>query len=102
MYKIEYTREFFHDLENIYNYIALDSLYYARKTIKEIYERIDTLRHSPYMWRKVPELDLNSIREIIYKSYRIIFEINDICKTVILQTIIHGKRDFNSTYHYKI
>ena len=54
------------------------------------------------MWRKVPELDLNSIREIIYKSYRIIFEINDICKTVILQTIIHGKRDFNSKYHYKI
>ena len=83
MYKIKYTREFFHDLENIYNYISLDSLYYARKTIKEI-------------------PDLNSIREIIYKSYRIIFEINDICKTVILQTIIHGKRDFNSTYHYKI
>ena len=63
------------DLIQIYNYIYEDSVYYAVKTVDEIVRRTDNLNFSPYMGRKVPEYDLIAIRELIYKSYRIIYEV---------------------------
>ena len=54
------------------------------KTVDEIVKRTDNLNFSPYMGRKVPEYDLNELRELIYKSYRIIYEVQS------TQIIIHG------------
>jgi len=42
------------------------------------------------MGRKVPEYDLVQIREIIYKSYRIIYEVQG--KTILIRRIWHSAR----------
>ena len=60
------------------------------KTVDEIVKRTDNLNFSPYMGRKVPEYDLNELRELIYKSYRIIYEVQR--DTILIRRIWHSAR----------
>ena len=78
------------DLIQIYNYIYEDSKYYALKTINEIMQKTDNLEIFPYMGRKVPEYNLNRFRELIYKSYRIIYEVQS--TKIIIHRIWHSAR----------
>lgn len=78
------------DLSQIYTFISNDSLYYARKTANDILNKIDDLLIFPYMGRKVPEYNINNIRELIYKSYRIIYEIES--NKILIQRIWHSSR----------
>ena len=78
------------DLIQIYNYIYIDSIYYAIKTINEITKTTDNLENFPYMGRKVPEYDICNIRELIYKSYRIIYEVQS--NKIIIHRIWHSAR----------
>ena len=90
MAKIEWTERALADLKQIHDYIARDSFFYADSFANKVYMRIQALRSSPEIGRKVPEMDDPSIRELIFQSYRIIYEIeNDMVKIV---TIIHGSR----------
>ena len=47
MVKLEYSIPARNDLKSIYNFIAFDSEYYARKFVKEIRERIKGLKKYP-------------------------------------------------------
>ena len=78
------------NLIQIYNYIYEDSAYYAVKTVNGILKLADNLKFSPYMGRKVPEYDLVQISELIYKSYRIIYEVQD--NRVFIRRIWHSAR----------
>lgn len=64
------------DLESIKNYISKDSIYYANKTVNEIINKTEYLSMFPYIGRKIPEYDNINLREIIYKSYRILYKVN--------------------------
>ena len=63
------------NLSHIREYIARDSIFYANKTLIEIDKRINNLSLFPEIGRYVPELDSKKIRELIYKSYRILYYI---------------------------
>ena len=78
------------DLSQIYFYISNDSLYYANKTIDNILSRLEDLTLFHYMGRKVPEYNINNIRELIYKSYRIIYEIES--NKILIRRIWHSSR----------
>lgn len=82
----EYTDQ---ELEQIYNYINQDSEFYANKTINEIYKRIENLLLFPEMG-KVIDKD-NNIRQIIYKSYKILYRFNS--KNIYILHIIHHSRN---------
>ena len=84
MVKLNWREDANNNLIQIYNYIYEDSVYYAVKTVNEITKSTESLEMFPYMGRKVPEYDLTHIRELIYKSYRIIYEVHS------NQIIIHG------------
>ena len=75
MVKLKWLKTASDDLIQIYNYIYKDSIYYSIKTINEILKLTDNLVFSKYMGRKVPEYNLREIRELIYKSYRVIYEV---------------------------
>ena len=90
MVKIEWSKIANDNLLQIYNYIYQDSIYYATKTINKIIQITDNLDFSPYMGRKVLEYHDNKIRELIYKSYRIIYEIN--LNKVFIRRIWHSAR----------
>lgn len=79
------------DLVLIKAYISKDSVYYANKTIYDIKERINTLLLFPYMGRYVPKYDINSIRELIYKSYRIIYYVSSSNDIYILKILHHSQ-----------
>lgn len=94
--KIIMHNEVKESLAEIYNYISEDSIKYANKTIENIYERIEFLKFSPYLGRYVPELSSKYYRELIYKSYRIVYSVNEKTNIVYIHFVIHSKRDFNS------
>lgn len=78
----------------IKNYIARDSIYYSEKTIREIYSRINNLIIFPYMGRKIPEYNNEYYREIIYKSYRVFYNVES--NYIIILNVFHHSRDFSS------
>lgn len=78
------------DLIQIYSYIYQDSVYYSIKTINNIIDLVDNLKYLPYMGRKIPELNNEKRREIIYKSYRIMYEVES--NVILIRRIWHTKR----------
>lgn len=96
--KILISNEAYEDLESIYEYISYDSIKYANETISNIYSLIYRLEDSPYLGRYVPELSNKKYLEIIYKSYRIFYEVSEINNLIYIHFIIHGKRNFEKFY----
>jgi len=88
------------DIDNIAIYIAKDSEFYALKTKNEIYDKIYGLETSMYHGRRVPELDNNSIQELIYHdNYRIIFQIqNDV---VYILQVLNARQSFNKNFRFE-
>lgn len=76
------------ELEQIYNYIGQDSEFYASKTINEIYKRIKNLLLFPEMGKVIDKG--NNIRQIIYKSYKILYSFNS--DNIYILHIIHHSR----------
>lgn len=92
-YQIELTNKTLRDISGIYNYIRKDSIYYAVKTNNEIEKKILNLSFMPFMGRKLIDSENNNIfnlREIIYKSYRIIYGINS--ETIYVRRVLHYAR----------
>ncbi len=73
MAKIIWTKQSIKDLKSIFDYIALDSKYYAGRLIKRLVLRTDQLEVFPESGRIVPEKEDSNIREIIEGNYRIFF-----------------------------
>ena len=91
MAKLNWLNEANSDLFQIYSYIHQDSVYYSIKTINEILKLIDYLKVSPYMGRKIPEFNEINKRELIYKSYRIMYKIE--FNEVFVRRIWHSARN---------
>ncbi len=91
MANIIWSPEATRDLEYIGEYIAKDSPRYATTTVTKLYQAVDILKVFPYSGRMVPELQLESRRELLVGNYRIIYRlINDSCEIMM---ILHVKRD---------
>lgn len=90
--KIEWSEPAFDDLSNIQDYIAKDSPYYAYQFIDKLMDATEKLTDHPRIGRKVPEAgDIPNIRELIFHSYRIIYQINP--DQILIIAVIHGSRD---------
>ena len=96
MAQIVWTKPALKDLELIINYIALDSLRYAERVGREIVCAPRILQDYPQTGRIVPEFNLATIRELIYGSYRIIYEIRG--NECHIEAIIHSSRDLMRYY----
>ena len=82
------------DLKCIYEFIATDSKYYAKKVTHDIIDRTKELNDFPKMGRIVPEIEDTNIRELFIYSYRLIYEIRH--NRIEILAIIHGKMDFTT------
>ncbi len=51
------------DLKQIYDYIAHDSKYYAKKVVRNIVDKTETLEPFPNAGRMVPEINAPNVRE---------------------------------------
>jgi addiction module RelE/StbE family toxin len=92
---LKWTSNALSDLKNIFDFVALDSKYYASIQIKRIKEKTSILKENPRLGRFVPEINDNNIRELIFGNYRIIYHIIDETRIDIL-TIYHSARILKS------
>lgn len=95
---VSISNEAYEDINSIYEYISRDSFKYAEKTSTDIYSLIYRLEQSPYLGRYVPEVKDKRLREVLYKSYRIVYTVHEEKNIVYIHFVLHGKRDFNSFY----
>ena len=77
-------------MKKIQEYIARDSIYYAKKFTEDAFNSTERLTIFPMSGRVVPEYGNPRIREIGHGTYRIIYElIND---GVYVVAVVHGRR----------
>ncbi|TAN44705.1 MAG: type II toxin-antitoxin system RelE/ParE family toxin [Nitrospirae bacterium] len=91
MARVTWTDPALESLKVIFEYIAEDSFVYAERVVTNILNAPKKLGAFPLCGRVVPEFQDENIRELIYGSYRIIYQIRqDTCYVV---AVIHGSRD---------
>jgi toxin ParE1/3/4 len=89
--RVHWTNSAERHLDAIYAHIALDSPEYARRMVDRLTRRSIQIAEFPHSGRKVPEYDLDHIREIIEGSFRIIYAIKPDQIDVI--GVIHAAMD---------
>ena len=90
MAQIIWSHRSIKDLHSIAEYISFDSENIAEKFVKEIIKKAETLIDYPEQGRPVPENIAGNYRQIIHKSYRIIYKI--VKKKVIISSVYHQKK----------
>ncbi|WP_416864266.1 MAG: type II toxin-antitoxin system RelE/ParE family toxin [Imperialibacter sp.] len=75
MVKVNWTREAIENIHELREHFEPRSLRYAEQLTDQIFEKAEILIQFPQIGRVVPEIDNPAIRELIYKSYRIIYTI---------------------------
>jgi plasmid stabilization system protein ParE len=82
------------DLRSIHDFIANNSPFYAKKVVQDIRAKTDVLNDLPNIGKKVPELNIESVREISQYSYRILYEVKS--KQTEILAVIHDRQDFKA------
>lgn len=75
-------------LDAIYTYIAQVSKTYALRTVDRITRRSQQIGAFPLSGRRVPEYDMDQIREVIEGHHRIIYHIKP--EQIDIIAVIHG------------
>ena len=75
-YRVVLSRSARKDLQDIVRYISLDDSSTALQFGRFLIYHSKSLSRFPELGRVVPELDDDSIREIIIRSYRVIYRVN--------------------------
>ena len=94
MVQINWTTQAKEDLKSIADYIAIDSVKYAKLQIIRLKSRTQILKSHLQAGRIVPEMELDDIRELIEGNYRIIYKLISSDRVDIL-TIHHSSRDLS-------
>lgn len=89
--KVHWTGAAEEHLDAIYAYITLDSPEYARRMVDRLTRRSQQIADFPFSGRKVPEYDIDEIREVMEGPYRIIYIIKP--DQIDVVAVIHGARD---------
>jgi toxin ParE1/3/4 len=97
-YKVEITPAAERDVEEIWTYIAADSLEIATAFLLRLEEQIQTLEQFPVRCPLIPENEQigTSYRHLLYGAYRTIFRIAG--TNVIILRVIHGSRLLDSSF----
>jgi len=92
MKTVEWTDVALKQLDSIWDFIAVDSIYYADKITDEIMTATEKLSTFNKIGRIIPEIGDENIREILYMSYRVMYEIRG--SFIYITQIVHSAMDF--------
>jgi toxin ParE1/3/4 len=93
-FKVLLSPEALSDLEGIVAYIAPHDLEAAERLGNHLLDRALSLNTLPERGRMVPEFHEADLREVIFRSYRIIFRVNSARRTVEIVRFWHAARGF--------
>ncbi|MBW2651414.1 MAG: type II toxin-antitoxin system RelE/ParE family toxin [Deltaproteobacteria bacterium] len=88
--KIIWTQEALEQLIEIEDYISKDSGDRAERFVNQLIEHAELLPENPRLGRTVPEIANPTIRELIFKKYRIVYRLNE--DSVEILTVFEGCR----------
>lgn len=79
----------------IAEYIAADRPGAAKAWVEQLFAKAATLRRHARRGGKVPELNRDDIRQVLYGKYRIIYRIDP--KRVVVLTVRHSRQQWDTT-----
>lgn len=91
MPKVIWTDRCLQRLEDICEYIELDSIKYSEQFAKEIFEKEELIRNNPKIGKIVPDYEIEEYRQIIVGHYRLIYMIDE--KSIQMITVRHCKQN---------
>ena len=91
-FKIILSARAVQDLREIVRYISFDNPARAESFGRELTAKTRLLVSFPEIGRVVPEFDEPDIREIIYKSYRIVYRVRHQKRMIEVSRFWHGAR----------
>ena len=89
---IHWTDPALDDLDSIFQFIAHDAPAYAHQFVQAIMKAADRLEQFPLSGRKVPEANDETVREVIFQGYRILYWIINNQRIDII-AVMHGSRN---------
>jgi toxin ParE1/3/4 len=89
--KVFWTETAENHLDAIYSYISLDSPEYAKQIIDRITRRSIQIADFPLSGRKVPEYEMEQIREVFEGLYRIIYFVKP--DKIDILAVIHTRQN---------
>jgi toxin ParE1/3/4 len=90
MVKIVWTEFAIEDLQSIHDYISKDSKVYANRFIEKLMLRVEQLASQPKSGKMVPEINQETVRELIEGNYRIIYTLTE--NTIAIVRVHHSAR----------
>ena len=93
-FKVFLSDDALSDLERIVAYIAPHNAIAAERMGNQLLDAALSLRTFPERGRMVPEFGRPEVREIIFRSYRIIYRINQTDRSLEIVRFWHGARGF--------
>ena len=91
--KIRWSPKAADSFEEICDYIARDSEYYAALFAKKVNRIVRNIPVFPRAGRVVPEYQDENLREVLFQNYRIIYRLRDEVVEIVL--IAHGARQLD-------
>lgn len=80
-------------LEAIHDYVSQTSPEYASRIVDRLTKRSVQISAFPFSGRRVPEYELNEVREVIEGSYRIIYLVKEDEGQIEVLAVIHSSRE---------
>jgi len=93
-FKVYLSADALNDLERIVAYITLDDARAAERIGNQLLDAALSLTAFPGRGRIVPEFRRPQLREIVFRSYRIIYRISSADLTLEIVRFWHGARGF--------
>ena len=94
-YEVNFSQQAQNDLEQIFYYIADDSINNASSFILQLEKKVYSLKLFPDRHPLIPENEFfgTDYRHLIYKKYRIVYRIAE--RSVFVLRIFHGAKLLN-------
>jgi len=90
--RVAWTPEARRTLNEVLDFIALDSAEGARRVLEQVLAAARSLETLADRGRVVPELEDSSVREVFVYRYRLMYRVEPDAVSIV--AIIHGARDF--------
>ncbi len=91
-YSITWSQLALGDLKDLVSFIAKDNSTAAKKLGNHIINKVETIASFPEVGRIVPEFKRETIREILTKPYRIVYELDHDTHSLAVLRIWHTSR----------
>ena len=89
--RVEWSNYASDDLDELVRYISRDSEFYAQLFAKRVVLTTQRLKDFPESGRMIPEVENQTLREIIVQGYRVMYRFET--DHVLILAVMHGSRD---------